>query len=71
MNQIKTLPIQLGLHILALNEIQIDPLYPKELTCKPDCEQVRLDESNHGGGAAIYIKDSIMFNHKNKFGLMG
>ena len=56
---------QLGLHILALNETKIDPLYPKELTCIPGYEQVRLERSNHGGGVAIYIKDNIRFKHRN------
>ena len=39
LDEIKTLLIQLGLHILALDEIKIDPLYPKELTCIPGYEQ--------------------------------
>ena len=55
---------QLGLHILALNETKIDPLYPKELTCIPGYEQVRLERSNHGGGVAIYFKDNIRFKHR-------
>ena len=47
--EIKILLTTLGLHILALNEINIDPLYPKELTCIPDYKQVRLERSSHGG----------------------
>ena len=64
-DEIKFLLLQLGIHIMALNEIKIDPLYPKELTCIPGYEQVRLERSNHGGGVAIYIKDSIRFKHRN------
>ena len=54
-DEIKILLTKLGIHILALNEITIDPLYPKELTCIPGYEQVRLERSSHGGGVAIYI----------------
>ena len=50
--------------MLALNEIKIDPLYPKELTCIPGYEQVRLERSNHGDGVAIYIKGGIRFKHR-------
>jgi len=50
---------------LALNEIKIDPLYPKELTSIPGYNQVRLERSNHGGGVAIYIKENIRFKHRN------
>ena len=64
-DEIKFLLLQLGIHIMALNEIKIDPLYPKELTCIPGYEQVRLERPNHGGGVAIYIKDSIRFKHRN------
>ena len=64
-DEIKFLLIQLRIHILALNEIKSDPLYPTELTCIPGYEQVRLERSSHGGGVAIYIKDSIRFKHRN------
>ena len=64
-DEIKILLTKLGIHILALNEIKIDPLYPKELTCIPGYEQVRLERSSHGGGVAIYIKDNIRFKHRN------
>ena len=64
-DEIKFLLFQLGTHILALNKIKIDPLYPKELTCIPSYEQLRLERSNHGGGVDIYIKDSIRFKHRN------
>ena len=64
-DEIKILLTKLGLHTLALNEIKIDPLYPKELTSIHGREQVRLERSNHGGGVAIYIKVNIRFKHRN------
>ena len=70
-DEIKILLPKLGIHILALNEIKIDPLYPKELTCIPGYEQVRLERSNHGGGVAIYIKDNIRFKHRNDISTNG
>ena len=50
---------------MAVNEISVDHLHPKELTCIPGYEQVRLERSNHGGGVAIYIKDNIRFKNRN------
>lgn len=50
---IKLLLNQLGIHIFALNEIKVDPLHPKDLTCIPGYEQGRLEKSNYGGGVAI------------------
>ena len=60
-HEIKFLLIQFKIHILALNETKIDPLYLTELTCIPGYEQVRLERSTHGGGVAIYIKVIIRF----------
>ena len=64
-DEIEFLLFQLGIHILAFNEIKIDSQYPKELTCIHGYEQVRLEGPNHGGGVAIYIKDGLRFEHRN------
>ena len=64
-DEVQSLLVDLELHILALNEIKLDGLYPEELTHIPGYQQVRLDRSCKGGGVSIYIRDSMRFRHRS------
>ena len=64
-DEVQSLLVDMGLHILALNETKLDGLYPKELTHIPGYQQVRHDRSCNGGGVSIYIRDSIKFRHRS------
>ena len=61
LDEVQLLINNLGLHILALNEIKVNPLYPKELTSLAGYQQERLERTCNGGGISIYIRDSIKY----------
>ena len=56
LDEVQLLAIDLGIHILALNETKLDPDFPKELTSVAGCQQERLDRTYNGGGASINIR---------------
>ena len=49
------------IHILATNEIKLDPSYSTQLTRINGLEHERKDRTSDGGGVAIYIKGSISY----------
>ena len=61
LDEVQLLIRSLGIHILALNETNLDPHYPKELTSLPGYQQERQDRTSSGGGVSIYIRDSIKY----------
>ena len=56
--------LNLGIHILALNETKLDPEFPKELTTGAGYQQERLDRTCNGGGVSIYIRDSVKYKRR-------
>ena len=64
LDEVQLLIRNLGIHILALNEIKLNPEFPKELTSVAGYQQERLERTCNGGGVSIYIRDSI--KHKRR-----
>lgn len=64
-NEVQILLRDLGIHILALNEIKIDKNYPRELTGISGFQQERLERNGDGGGVSMYIRDSIKYKIRN------
>ena len=54
-----------NIHILALNETKLDPLYPEDLTMVAGYQQIRHDRTCNGGGVSIYIRESLKFKPRN------
>ena len=53
-----------GIHILALNETKLDKKTPKQLMNIKSYKIELEDRNRHGGGVAIYIRESI--NHSRR-----
>ena len=53
------------IHIIAINEIKLDPNYSTQLTRINGFEHERKDRAPNVGGVAIYIKDSIRYKLRN------
>ena len=51
--EIKLLSDEQGIHILALNETELDTSIPKRLTEISGCQQKRLDRTCNGDGVAF------------------
>ena len=60
-DEIQDTLFNLGVHILALNETNLDNKHPEELTDITGYQQVRLDRTRNGGGVSVYIRESIKF----------
>ena len=59
LDEVRLLVSSLGIHILALNETELDGSIPKELTEISGHQQKRLDRSRNGGGVSLYVKDIL------------
>ena len=64
-DEIENTLFNLGIHILALNETNLDDKHPEELTDITGYQQVRLDRTRNGGGVSIYIRESIKFRTRS------
>ena len=60
-DEVKVLLNDLGIHILAFNEVKIDKLVPKELNDITGFQQQRLDRTRNGGGVSLHSRDSVRF----------
>ena len=58
-DEIRTLVKDLGIHILAINEAKLDENIHDDLVSIEAYTMRRCDCNRHGGGLAIYIRDSI------------
>ena len=56
---------ELGIHVLALNETKLNPHVPKDLIDIEGYQIERKDRTSNGGGAAIYIRNSIKYHPRN------
>ncbi len=65
LDEVQLLINELGIHILALNEAKLDPLFPKEITSLSGYQQERFERNCNGGGVSIYIRDSIKYKPRN------
>ena len=63
-DEIKLLMGILDVHILALNETNIDPGYHCELTAIAGYQVERLERFAIGGGVSINVRDSIRVNRR-------
>ena len=64
-DEIQLLLKNLGIHVLALNETNLDPEDPKELATISGYQQERRDRTGRGGGVSIYIRDAINYTRRN------
>ena len=64
-DEVQLLLRNLGIHVLALNETELDPEYPNELTTISCYQQQRKERIGRGGGVSIYIRDSINYTRRN------
>ena len=60
-----------GIHILALNETKLDRKTPTQLLNMKNYKIEREDPHKHGGGVAMYIRDSINHSRCDDFPLNG
>ena len=51
---------ELGIHILALNETKLDKSIDDSLVNIEGYTIIRHDRDHHGGGVAIYLKDTLL-----------
>ena len=59
-DEIRMLVNELGIHILALNETKLDKSIDDSLVGIEGYTLKRCDRDRHGGGVAIYIKDTLL-----------
>ena len=50
--------------ILALNETKLDSKTEDEQVSIPGYTVLRCDRNSHGGGMAIYLRDTLNFEHR-------
>ena len=60
-DEIQLLLRDYDIHINTINENKLDASYSTQLTRIYSFEHERKDRTSHGGGVAIYIKDSISY----------
>ena len=58
-DEIRTLVMDVGIHILAINETKLDENIHDDIVSIEGYTIRRCDRNRHGGGVAIYIRDSI------------
>ena len=46
---------------MALNEIKLDPEYPRELTTIPGYEHEQRERTCRSDGVSVYIRDSVSY----------
>ena len=59
-DEIRTLVKDLGIHILAIKETNLDENIKYDLVSIEGYTIRRRDRNRHGGGVAIYIRDSVL-----------
>ena len=59
-DEIRMLVKELGIHILALNETKLDKSIDDSLVNIEGYTIIRHDRDRHGGGVAIYLKDTLL-----------
>ena len=59
-DEVRMLVNELGIHILALNETKLDKSIDDSLVGIEGYTIKRCDRDRHGGGVAIYIKDTML-----------
>ena len=59
-DEIRMLVNELGIHILAFNETKLDKSIDDSLVGIEGYTLKRCDRDRHGGGVAIYIKDTLL-----------
>ena len=59
-DEIRMLVNELGIHIIALNETKLDKSIGDSLVGIEGYTLKRCDRDRHGGGVAIYIKDTLL-----------
>ena len=67
--QVRTHIRDLGLHILAINETELDDSIDDALLCIDGYSIRRCDRNRKGGGVALYIKDTILDKCSSRKGL--
>ena len=65
LDEVQLLLRNLGMHILALNETNLDMFVSKELTDIRGYQQFRLERPCNGGGVSVYVRDSVKTKHSN------
>ena len=58
-DELASILLEKGIHIMALNETKLDKKMPKNILAIPNYKLEREDRNRHGGGVAVYIRDSI------------
>ena len=64
-DEIQNIVSSLGIHILALNETELDEKHPEELIDMSGYQQVRLDRTCNGAGVSIYVRESSKFRTRS------
>ena len=59
-DEIRMFVNELGIHILVLNETKLDKSIDDSLVGIEGYTLKRCDRDRHGGGVAIYIKDTLL-----------
>ena len=54
----------LGIHVMALNETELDLEYPRELTIIPGYEHKKRERTCRGGGVSVFIRDSVKYTRR-------
>ena len=63
-DEVALLMQNLGIYIFALCETKLGPSFPGGLTAINGYEQECLDQTCHGGGVSIYIRNSINYKRR-------
>ena len=49
---------------MALNETELDPEYPRELTILPGYDHEERERTFRDGGVSVYIRDSVKYTRR-------
>ena len=63
-DEIEVLMRENKIDILALNETKLDSKIEEEQVSIPGYTVLRCDRNSHGGGVAIYFRDTLNFEHR-------
>ena len=63
-DEIEVLMRENKIDILALNETKLDSKTEEEQVSIPGYTVLRCDRNSHGGGVAIYLRDTLNFEHR-------
>ena len=70
-DELASILFEKGIHIMALNETKLDKMMPKNLLDIKTYKFEREDRSRHGGGVAVYIRDSIKYTRRDDVPING